>query len=99
MKQLIQVQDVSPEDLKREISDNVTKRISEVLAEFMKDLKSKQEPEFITSKEAANILKVTLPTLYDWRKKGIISAYRIGNKIRFNRQELLDSLIKIDSAS
>ncbi|PQJ82793.1 helix-turn-helix domain-containing protein [Polaribacter glomeratus] len=99
MKQLIQVQDVSAEDFKNEISDNVTRHISEVLAEFMKDLKSKQEPEFITSKEAVNILKVTLPTLYDWRKKGVISAYRIGNKIRFNRQELLNSLIKINSAS
>jgi excisionase family DNA binding protein len=99
MSKLVQVHDISAEDLKNEISDNVTRHISEVLIEFMKDLKSKQEPEFITSKEAVNILKVTLPTLYDWRKKGVISAYRIGNKIRFNRQELLDSLIKIDSAS
>jgi excisionase family DNA binding protein len=98
MVKLTQVHNISSEDLKKEISDDVAKHVSIVIQAFMKDLKSKQQPEFITSKEAASILKVTLPTLYDWRKKGIISAYRIGNKIRFNRQQLEESLIKIDSA-
>lgn len=96
MTNLLQVHNISAEDFKKEISEGFTKHISVVIEEIMKDLKAKQNPEFITSKEAAELLKVTLPTLYDWRKKKIISAYRIGNKVRFNRQELEKSLIKID---
>jgi excisionase family DNA binding protein len=96
MSKVIQVHNISAEDFKKEISEDITKHISVVFQEIMTDLRSKQQPEFVDSKTASNFLQVTLPTLYDWRKKGIISAYRIGNKIRFNRQELIECLIKID---
>lgn len=101
MKQITQVENISGDDFKKEMKavSNEVKQISEVLKDFMQSIKSKQTLDYVTSKEAANILKVTLPTLYDWRKKGIITAYRIGNKIRFIRKELEQSLIKIDSAS
>jgi excisionase family DNA binding protein len=101
MKQITQVENISGDDFKNEMNavSNEVRHISEVLKDFMQDMKSKQNREFITSKEASGILKVTLPTLYDWRKKGIITAYRIGNKVRFIREELEHSLIKIDSAS
>ncbi|WP_445748854.1 helix-turn-helix domain-containing protein [Polaribacter sp.] len=98
MRKIVQVENATSEELKKEISEDVTKHVSIVIKELMKDLQSKQKTEFITSKEASATLGVTLPTLFDWRKKGIISAYRIGNKIRFNRQELMESLIKIDEA-
>ena len=100
MKQITQVENISGDDFKNEMNlvSNEVKQISKVLKDFIQVIKSKQNPEYITSKEAAEILKVTLPTLYDWRKKGIITAYRIANKVRFIREELEQSLIKIDSA-
>src|SRR5438874_789459 len=54
-------------------------------------------PEFITSQEVAKILKVSLPTLDDYSKRGFIPCYRIGNKVRYKRTEVENSLITIKS--
>lgn len=94
--QVTQVFNVSPEDLKKEIVADVATHISVILEEIVSNIQSKEDAEFITSKEAASILQITLPTLYDWRKKGIVVAYRIANKIRFKKSEVLNSLTKIN---
>lgn len=47
-----------------------------------------ENKNLITRKEVANILGVTLPTVIDWEKKGIITGYRIGNRIRYKEEEI-----------
>jgi len=71
--------------------------------EFRKTLElfaQSQQPDpsadFITRQETSKILNVSLSTLLNWRKAGIITAYRIGNKIRYKKSEILDSLTKIN---
>ncbi|WP_312323434.1 helix-turn-helix domain-containing protein [Soonwooa sp.] len=46
----------------------------------------------ITRRETAKILGVTLPTVIDWEKKGIITGYRIGNRIRYKEAEILEAV-------
>ena len=94
--QITQVHNISPEDFKKEIVEDVATHISKILEEIISNKQPKQNPEFITSKEAASILKITLPTLYEWRRKGIVKAYRIANKIRFKQSEVEGSLTEID---
>ena len=49
-----------------------------------------------TSKETAKILKVSLQTLNEWRKEGIIVAHRIAGKaIRFKKTSIENALNKI----
>lgn len=94
---ITQVHNISSEDFKKEIVEDVTTHISVVLKEIMSEIQRKATtPEYLTSKEACKILKITLPTLYEWRKKGIVKAYRIANKIRYKKSEIEDSLKKID---
>jgi len=94
--QITQVHNVSAEDFQKEIVKDVTTHISVVLEEIVSKIQPNHSPEFINSKEVSKILGVTLPTLLDWRKRKIIVAYRIGNKIRFKRSEIENSLIKIN---
>ena len=47
--------------------------------------------EFITRKEAAAFLRVSLPTLNDWTKSRKITGYRIGRSVRYRRSELADT--------
>lgn len=47
------------------------------------------DDKLITRTETAQMLGVTLPTIYDWTKKGIITAYRIGNRVRYKHAEIL----------
>lgn len=53
--------------------------------------------EFITRREVAKLLQISLPTLDDYSKRGIIPAYRFGNKVRYKRNEVENSLTIVKS--
>ena len=44
--------------------------------------------EFVTSKRAAAIIGVSLPTLRKYRSEGILRRFRLGNKFYYRRSEL-----------
>lgn len=53
--------------------------------------KSKKIPameEYLTPAELAEILHVSLVTIWSWDKKGITVPYRIGNKKLYKRSDL-----------
>lgn len=56
-----------------------------------------ENPEFITRKETAQILGVSLVTLNEWTKTGVLQGYRIGSRVRYNRTEVQTSLQKVQS--
>ncbi len=70
--------------------------ISEMKAEILQLFKSftptESTSEYLTRKEASKILKVTLVTLSNWDKKGVLQPYRIGNAIRYKREEIESAL-------
>lgn len=47
--------------------------------------------EFLTREEVAKLLKISLPTLHDWCKKELLNPFKIGNKVRFKKHEVLSS--------
>lgn len=49
-------------------------------------------PEFLTRRETAKILGISLVTLNEWTKNGTIPAKRIGTRIRYDKQQVYDSL-------
>lgn len=48
------------------------------------------EPEFLTAQEVADTLKVSVRTIYNWRKAGILSEVRTGERgiLRFSREAI-----------
>ncbi len=50
--------------------------------------------DILTSSEAAELLRVTVPTLRGMAKSGDIPAFQIGDDWRFIRDELISCLIK-----
>mgnify|MGYP001544928196 CR=1 FL=1 len=51
--------------------------------------------ELLTREEAAQVLGITLPTLRDYTKRGLVAGYRIGTRVRYKRSEVLGSLQQI----
>lgn len=49
-------------------------------------------PELLTRKQTAQILGISLVTLNEWTKNGIIPAKRIGGSVRYEKQPVYDSL-------
>ncbi len=51
------------------------------------------------SREAtADMLCVSLPTLNDWTKRGVIRAYRIGGRVLYKLEDINESLTEIKTS-
>lgn len=72
--------------------ENVNSRLNEL----QKAVAPQPETTLLTRKEVAKMLGISLPTLHSWVKNGTIQAYRIGNKVRFKKSEVLEALQSIN---
>ena len=80
-----------------EISD-LEKAIDIVFKKYFKDFSNHPEKEtlvLLTREEAAKILCVSLPTLHQWTKDGIIPAYRIGGRVLYKLDDLKAALNRV----
>ena len=79
---------------------DIKKVLREVLEEksndFAKPVKS-EDQKYLSRKEVAKLLKISLTTLNDWSKQGIVQAYRIGNRVLYKKKEIEDSVSKVQS--
>jgi excisionase family DNA binding protein len=73
-------------------TDDLKKLFKEVLEEsFKQNSNKKEEPNrkpYLNRFEVAELLKISLPTLNNWSKSGIIQSYRIGNRILYKTEEI-----------
>lgn len=74
------------------------KLMIEVMNEALLSEKAKppEQDEYLTRQEAKNLLKVSLPTLDSYRKKGFIRFKKIGGRVLFNKSELLNDIKKLN---
>jgi excisionase family DNA binding protein len=52
----------------------------------------KNRSNLISRKQVANLLQVSLPTLNQWTKSGLLNSYRIGKRVLYKREEVEQSL-------
>jgi len=72
------------------------------IKEVVKDLIPQPQPQettdkLITRKEVCKLLQVSLVTVHNWTKQGILNPYRIGNKLRFKESEVLNALQSVNA--
>jgi excisionase family DNA binding protein len=87
MTTVLQLENTNALDFKNEILEG----IKVYLQDFANTVQQENDP-LLTREETAKMLSVSLVTLWDWTRKDIIPAYRIGNKIRYKKSEVLKSL-------
>ena len=67
-----------------------------IVEELEKYLPKKSQPEeYLTRKETANLLKISLPTLHNYSKQGLIKSHRVLNQIRYKKSEVESSIKEI----
>lgn len=91
MKEIIFSQ-IPIEDLRKIIKESLREEMQE-----MANSNPKPGIEFITRKETSKILGVSLPTLNEWTKQGLIPAYRISSRVRYKKHEVLEGLLKVNT--
>lgn len=76
----------------------IAQTIKEQLDAIRKDEPALDPDELLTRKQAARYLGLSLPTLHDYTQRGIVTAYRIGTRVRYRRGELSNALLKVQAA-
>jgi excisionase family DNA binding protein len=83
---------ISETDLRTIMSETIQRE----LASF-KPVEQSKNNSLITRQETANLLGISLPTLSTYSKEGKIQSYRIGTRIRFKYDEVINSVSKIQT--
>jgi len=91
MENSIQFINVTPQELVNLISESVKAHL-EQLSINLQSKSSKDEPEFLTRKQTAELFGVSLATTHDWNNNGILKFYKMGNRSYCKRSELLETL-------
>jgi excisionase family DNA binding protein len=53
-----------------------------------------KEAQFISRKETAILLHISLPTLNDLTKDGILKSYRIGTRVLYKPEEVSEAVLQ-----
>ena len=80
---------------KKELEDLVGKSLEEVIRN--NPFNCPPDQELLTREEACKLLKVDSSTLWRWTNKGSIIAYGIGSRRFYKKEELLESLIQLNT--
>ncbi len=80
---------------KEELGDLIGKSLKEVIKN--NPFNHLPDQELLTREGACMLLKVDSSTLWRWTNQGKITAYGIGSKRFYKKEELLNSLIQLTS--
>jgi len=87
----IYLQGISLHDLNESLLKGVDQKISDLIRKS-----EVEEQDYLTRKEVAEKLSISLPTVHDWVNKNILRAYRMGNRVYFKKSEIEQSLTPIN---
>lgn len=74
------------------LANLIEEKIKIQLDELKKNFTAKEPEDFLSRKETAKFLKISLVTLHQWSNTGILKLYKIGNRTYFSRKELIELL-------
>jgi excisionase family DNA binding protein len=57
--------------------------------------KSERKINYLNRFEVVELLRISLPTLANWTKEGILQSYRIGKRVLYREDEVNSSLLKV----
>ena len=84
------IQNVTPEEL--------SETLRAVIREELSLLNPKETtPRFLTRQEVATLLKISLPTLNEYTRTGVIKGSRIGTRVLYNEESIREAIKEIPS--
>ena len=80
---------------KKELEDLIGKSLEEAFKNNLSN--NPPDQELLTREEACKLLKVDSSTLWRWTNNGSIIAYGIGSRRFYKKEELMSSLVMLNS--
>ena len=66
------------------------------LQELKEQISTSSIPKYLTRKQVAEMLSISLTTLWRYTSMGVISSYQIGNRVLYNQKEFQLAVIKLN---
>lgn len=79
------------DDLRRVIREELDQRLSLTVEKNQ----SQEKGIYLNRMEVAELLRISLPTLSNWTKEGILQSYRIGSRVLYRADEVNSSLYQV----
>ena len=93
----IKFEGVCPTDFINKITEAIDNKAKKRFEDFENKLKNKNHTEYLGRKKVAKILEVTIGTVHNLTKKGILIGYQLGQrKILYKRKEVEAAIVKLD---
>ena len=84
----IEIEGMTTTDLLAEFGKMLDARLSN----FVPSNENKAETvEYLTREQVGKLLQVSMVTVWKWSKDGLLTSYRIGNKVRYLKSEVMTS--------
>ena len=80
-------------DFKSLLADTVKEAVKFEVDRIIAQPREPQK-QFLTRKDVSEILGVSLVTLNDWSKSGIVPSYRLGTRVRYRYSDIQNALQK-----
>jgi len=87
----IQFIQVTPEQLQNAIIEGVNSKLDDLKKEYQ----PKEPNEYLTRNEVAEMLKIDLSSVHNWRKKGILKAFQISGRVYFKRTDIEKAIVEL----
>lgn len=82
------IENVTPDELMEAVRRVVKQEISDLQL-------ATKTPKYLTRREVADLLKITLPTLFDYTRTGKIKGHRIGSRVLYTEEEVTRAVKEI----
>ncbi len=79
-----------------EFADHIKGLLSHTLKDYFESQKADTLPEFLTRIETAKLLNISLRCLDNWKKEGKLIPKKIGRRVLYSRERVLQSLQDIN---
>ena len=89
---VIQFIQLTPEQLQNAILTGVKEQLNELKNSFQ----PKEPTIYLTRTEVSKLLSVDISTVHNLSVKGILQKYQIGGRILYKRNEVEDSIVKLN---
>lgn len=86
MKRIVEIENIEASDI-----FSILERIEDKLNKIL-EAKTNSSINYMTRKEVSKRLGISLVTLNDWTKKGLIPAYKCGNRVYYDEHEILQAI-------
>lgn len=90
MQNSVMIHNINVEEFFEKIRTTVRDEIT-----FLKSLDDESEKKFLTRKETATRLRITLPTLNSYTKNGVLKGQRIGYRVLYREEDVTAAIKEI----